>query len=478
MHLMKRTQLVTVHFAVAVLFLIASSVHVAAQDGWNAAVHSTSGTVSPSASYAIVDATRFSGNDLCAMINNVFTYYYPGIPTAPGTATGVVIDARAVTALTCSAVNPWANLIAAETKTETFSNTVLLPAGAITIQQTWVLPPFTHLIGQGPNTTVIYAASGLGSNVDMIDMGAESSTMFCWVNNGDCPGIVIEHLGLVGYASATAQNGIGNCCAQELSRVNDVSISTVATGLVLSDRFSQNSGPYTNLTISGVNTCLAIGPAMSPVNNKYTMVNSRGVHGLTCSANGSSPAIKIDGPSNSLEDISISISGSSPQDGIRIGYGGPAQGNTLFNIQGSGSGLKNIIHVTSMGLTGASGAQNCPYTGTDAFFVCDLTIFGVAGTATASTVQDDLTGTTVKDSTLAMYVLGENVGTSSSYFGYSRFTTATATTNTYATPWLVGATGPTGSNCAVGAIYSCTGTCGTGTLFECTGGGSAWKKIQ
>lgn len=485
MHLVKRTQLATLNLAVAVLVLAASSTNLNAQDGWNATVQSGN-PVTPSASYAIVDATQFSGNDLCAMINNVFIKYYPGTPGTSGTASGVVIDARGVSALNCSsAVNPWANLITAETAANgstAFSNIVLLPAGMITIQTPWLLPSFTHLIGQGPATTVIQAASGLGSN-DMIDMGTEmtppssnpcyDSTSGTW----DCPGIVIEHLGLVGNSSA---NGIVNCCAQELSRVNDVSISTVATALWLSDQFSQNSGPYTNLTISGVNQCLKIGPA----SNNYKMINSRGVHGLTCSiSNPPGAAITIDGPNNSLEDISISISGSSAQDGILIWSQGPAQGNTLFNIQGSGTGLKNVIHVKSTGPTGpASGAQNCPYYTSNlgnsvASFVCDLTIFGIAGTGT-STVQDDLTGTTITDSTLSMYILGEYVGTKSSSFGYSRLTTATASSNTNATPWLVGATAPS-SSCAVGTIYSCTGcTAPAGALYECMGGGSTWKKIQ
>jgi hypothetical protein len=46
------------------------------------------------------------------MINSVFLSYYPGTPTTiPGTAKGVVIDARGVSNLTCSAVNPWINLL-------------------------------------------------------------------------------------------------------------------------------------------------------------------------------------------------------------------------------------------------------------------------------------------------------------------------------------------------------------------------------
>jgi hypothetical protein len=200
---LKRVQLVSLRCVMGILLLTASSARLTAQQGWNAAVQSTSGPVTPSSSYAVVDAKQFAGSDLCAMINSVFLSYYPGTPaTIPGTAKGVVIDARGVSNLICSAVNPWGNLINAETNnvSTAFSNIVLLPAGTIKIQQTWILPPYTHLIGQGPNSTVIAAASGFGS--DMIDMGHETPTTNypCFAlkngnNTWDCPGIVIEHLG-------------------------------------------------------------------------------------------------------------------------------------------------------------------------------------------------------------------------------------------------------------------------------------------
>jgi hypothetical protein len=242
--------------------------------------------------------------------------------------------------------------------------------------------------------------------------------------------------------------------------------------------FAQNSGPYTNLTISAVNTCLAIGPAM----HGNIMVNSRGVHGLQCSVNtANTPAITVDGPNNSLEDILISTS-KTGVDGIFIGSQGPANGNTLLNIQGSG--LNNVIHISNVS---ASTPQNCPYTSNDKVYnVCDLTIFGVARSSGTTTVQDDLTGATITDSTLAMYTLGEIVGNNSTPFGYSRFTTAASGTN--ATPWLVGAMYPSGG-CAIGTLYSCTGssmacknpTTGTeATLWQCASSstGPTWNKIQ
>lgn len=457
MHQLRRARLRVLHFLIGVLFTATLSTTANAQNspqtpqGWNASVYSGSGTITPSPSYAVVDAAQYSGSDLCVQINNVFATYNAS------TSNGIVVDARGVpsSALNCtSGTNPWSNAISHGTS---FWNIVLLPAGTITIQAPWVLPLWTHLIGQGPNSTVIAAASGLGSQ-DVIDMGLESNSMPCYVATGDCPGIVIEHLGLIGNDLG---KGIVNCCAQELSRVNDVSMSHVTTGLALSNRFAQNSGPYSNLTISAKNACLAIGPATTGDQFGYmTMINSRGVHGLTCSVNTSNTAaIKIDGPGNSLEDISISTS-STEVDGILIGAQGPAQGNTLFNVQGIG--LKNVIHVSPQtGSLQHNNAGNCPYPVVNSqktvYNVCDLTIFGVARINGTSTVQDDLTNTTLKDTTLAMYVLGEIVGTNTTNIGYSRITTGTAVANTNATPWLVGATAPSGS-CSVGAMYSCTGS--------------------
>ena len=441
--------------------------------GWYATVQSASGAVTPSSSYAVVDATQYTGSDLCAKINSVFSTYNRT------TANGIVVDARGFSgsALICGATSPWDNLLGGGSSG--FSNTVLLPAGTITIQKSWILPNWTRLIGQGPKTTLVTAASGFTS--DLIDMGTETNPAnnSCLIASGvwDCPGIVIEHLGIVGSGSG---NGIVNCCAQELSRVSDVSISNVTTGLALTDMFAQNSGPYTNLTISAVNKCLVIGPAMAT----NIMTDTRGVHGLACSVSSTASlaAITIDGPNNSLEDISISGASKTTTDGILIGSQASAQGNTLFNIQGSG--LKNVVHLSNHSATSV-GTGNCPFPSNTVYNVCDITIFGVnAGTGT-NAVQDDLTGSTIVDSTVAMYVLGEIVAANTSNIGYSRYTTALATGDVNTTPWLVGPNAPPAGSCPVGTLYSCTGSSTSctrsgvaATLWECVGGSTQWTKVQ
>jgi hypothetical protein len=110
---------------------------------------------------------------------------------------------------------------------------------------------------------------------------------------------VIEHLGLMGTGSTGTNVGIKNCCAQEHSLVSDVLIANVATGIALSDSYAENSGPYSNITMSNVNKCVSIeqGSTGKPI------PVTRGFHGLTCtlsSTSNSSAAILIDGSDNSL----------------------------------------------------------------------------------------------------------------------------------------------------------------------------------
>ena len=352
---------------------------------------------------------------------------------------------------------------------------MLLPAGIITIPTTWVLPAKTRLIGEGPNSTIITANGSVTG--DMIDMG---STSVCTKN--DCPEVIVEHLGLVGNGTGSSNaNGIVNCCAQELSHVEDVSISNVQVGLWLNNVDSQNSGPYTGLTISNVYTCLVIGGT--------GLVNSRGVHGLKC-ANSLNPkaAITIDGPNNTLEDISLS-STTGQTDGILIGFSDSAQGNVLTNIQGSG--FTNVIELSGSSTLPGASTNNCPNSNiSGSYNVCDITILGVTSSG-GTTILDDLTGATVSDTNVAMYVLGEPVQngaiTSPTNIGYSRFTTATLTGN--APTWLVGTNGPLApSGCVLGSLYSCTSTsCPTSpttgiteALWECKllSAGARWKAIQ
>lgn len=363
-----------------------------------------------------------------------------------------IIDTRGISSLACTLAdgNPWSGLTSGG-----MSNTVLLPSGTVTIAVPWVLPDDTHLIGEGPNSTTIQPTYSGG---DIIDMGSESPTVgfACFSSIQDCPGIVVEHLALNGNGN-TGVNGIVNCCAQEFSGVNDVKIVGVNVGLALTDKYAQNSGPYTNITMSGVSQCVTIEPGTNG-----TISITRGVHGLTCSTTGTAgSAIEVDTSNNSLEDIYIS--GGSGQDGVLIGSNAATDSNVLLNI--SGSGLGNVVHISSANSSS------------------DISILGVSRSGGTSTIYDQLAGTTLTDTKLGMYILGEPVqaGTINSA-GYSRFTTSISS-NTQT--WLVGPSAPIGSTCRAGDLYSCTGSSSActnsaslkGVVWECLGGGTTWVPI-
>ena len=442
-----------------VVVLLASSADMYAQgnsslqEGWNGATQSSS-THSPS--FAFVDGVGYvndsrctggGGRNICQIIQYALQDYSTNSNGV--VSNGVTIDTRGISSLTCtSTASPWSFL------TANFSNIVLLPAGTITIAHSWTLPDDTRLIGEGSTSTIIQAGFNT-SNRGIIEMGG---TVFACDSNGNtnCPWIAVEHLQLNGNGN-TNVNGIMNCCAQEHSRVNDVSIVGVNVGLALTDGFAQNSGPYTNLSMSNVYQCLTIEPGGPP--NMLSV--TRGVHGLTCSTTGAAPsAIQIDTPNNSLEDIYIS--GGSTQDGVLIGSQAQAQGNVLLNI--SGSGLNNVVHI----------AHSFPSP--------DISILGVSRSGGAYTIYDELAGTALTDTNLGMYILGELIPVGSGTFGYSRFTTSISTN---APTWLVGGSAPTGS-CGVGSLYSCTGSTSActisssskqATVWQCLGGGT-WGVIK
>jgi hypothetical protein len=401
--------------------------------------------------FAMVDAREFGG-DICARIRaSIIQTYYSG---GPNYNYGIVVDARGVgpgTIQSCSD-SPW------DLSVQPPATVVLLPSGTITISNTWTMPAQARLVGEGPGLTLLKATF---SGADMIDMG--NSTLCPPGSANDCPAIVIEHLALSGN-SHSAVNGIVNNNAQELSYVNDVSFSNITgTALSLASQFTWNSGPYTNLTMSDVGTCVNIdGPP-----------GTRGIHGLTCGTNSSSgAAIYLNASNNSLEDISLSGSNT---DGIQIGGDASAlaHNNVLFNIRGTG--FTNLIHIENN-----TGTTNCPgqtsVSGPTVNNVCDITILGVTN-GSGNTVYDQVSNTTLTDSNLGMYILGEPVqyGTGSStnnvFLGYSHFTTSLNWPT-----WLVGTTQPSPlTSCpSVGSLYSVTSGAAP-TLLECESSG--WQTV-
>jgi hypothetical protein len=279
--------------------------------------------------------------------------------------------------------------------------------------------------------------------------------------NNDCPGIAIEHLTLNGNSQSNV-NGIVSLYGQELSYVQDVKFSAISgTALSLSASGSNNSGPYSNLTMSGVGTCVSINAP----------IGTRGIHGLNCSISGTGPAIDVEGSNSSLEDISLTGTTGTSTDGILIGNSVAALNNVLFNV--NESGFSNLIHISN---NSANNQNECPgkaNSSTTAYNACDITIMGVSNSS-GNTIYDQVSVVTL-NSNLGMYVLGEPVqygdsnGTNDQFLGNSHFTTSPNWPS-----WVAGTSSPSGSCSNVGSLYSVTsGT--NGTLWECET--SVWVKV-
>jgi hypothetical protein len=456
-------------------------------NGYNT-VYGSCNNTAEQGSFAMVDASQFPGTgDICAQIYAAFSAFMINNNNAP--TNGIVVDARGIAPSDCTSGSPWRGW-GFQSNGNPLPNVVLLPSGIIPIHGTWIMPSDTRLIGQGPGTlgTNGVLLGGTTLQVDttfagseMIDMGPASSSpgAYCssFGNLFNCPGVQIEHLRIDG--SGKSVSGIVNYWGQELSHVEDVAFSNLSgTALTLygntagtnGSYSANNSGPYSNLTMTGVNQCLNI-------NGTY---GTRGVHGLYCSATGS-PAISIDAPNNTLEDITLLGGGTiQAEDGILVGGNAPAQNNLLFNIRSlfpSGqAGFSNLIHLRNA----ANPLGTCPATttgGSSTYNVCDITIMGVTNGTGGNTINDEVGGTALTDPSLGMYILGEPVQTGvstnapiNSFLGYSHFTTSPNWPS-----WAVGPSQRQGASCTgVGSLFSATS--GSTTLWECESSG--WQPVK
>jgi|SRR5580704_768180 hypothetical protein len=422
-----------------------------AQVPGNNAVYSSNAIVPSS---AFIDASVFIGNgpnqrgNICdaiyGILSGTLSYQYP--------ATGAVIDARGISgspALTCPAGTMLWNGTAVPPAF------VLLPAGTIIINSTWVLPSNTHLIGEGDGipssstpATTIQAGSSFPDS--MIEFGS-SSTCPSVGSIAVCTGISVENLTLDGLGHS--MNGITNGFSQNTSYVNHVTLYRIhGVGLLLEGTTSggaNNSGPYSNITCD-----VGFTPPSTAACAQIFNPNggTHGIHGLTCTLEGTgtspSPAILLDSSNNSIENVSIK----GFTDGIRIGKNGNAQSNVLVNINGNTVSGENVVHIFStLGKT-----------------ITDLSIMGVSNVGGGTTIQDDLTVTSLQDPSVALYALGEK-----SNGGYSRFTTSPN-----AATWGSGTSAPGScSSSASGSLYSNSAGGANGVFFVCPAGGGLWKPI-
>ena len=439
------------------------------------ATYNSAGTITPSASFIDASVATFNtSSDFCTRLYNALSYAQTlTVPPA-----GVVIDARGMAAFpnTCATSStPWSQPSKAAI---TIPSTILLPNGSINISTSWVIPPQTRIIGKGKTQTTIGAGSGLtGSFLQMC-----SST---------CTGVSISDL-LISGAGASL-TGIVNQFAQELSFVQHVTINEVeGTGLDI-ESGATNSGPYEDLNITegGTAFCNPLSCTTVMATTLCILINgasTRGIHGLTCTANGKPNAgISLNGNGNTIKDAHFE----GVVDGIRIGEKASAAGNYIANIDGATGGM-----------AGTSGAQ--PYVlhicGSNpattnvcstSFSVTDLTLSQIKTDDPGHTaLLDDISGVeldgTNSNNSVASYVRGQPLSASSVTYGYTQLTTGTATgtgpTLPVPTPdWAQASLGTsvTPSNpCPTGAIFSnITGTISSGhVLWSCVGG--SWSFVK
>jgi hypothetical protein len=427
--------------------------------GGESAIYLDSGN--PVHSQALVDASVFYGSqgDFCQTINFILTdntEFQCGSANSPH---GVVVDARGIHAPTPSVLQcgntPFdGTKCGGYLKGDSLAVTILLPAATIHIQKPWILPSNARIVGEGKGLTILQACtttSGCSANfagADMVDLG-DPNCPHMMNSPPDCQGNGIEHLTIDGNGQNV--NGIVNAGSQELSYVNDVSLTNLG-GIGLSvTSVANNSGPYSNIYSSGSGTCASINGT----------VNTRGIHGLSCTTTASSSsAVLLDAQNNSIEDVYIQ----GYQNGILVGANADSQNNLLFNINGA-SDVTNVVHICGPFFT-----SPCPST---AKSVRDLTLSGITSSA-HNTIKDDITQTTLTfatDPSVGLYVLGESVtaGTNNTA-GYSRFSTSPSLPT-----WLV-ASGPPSSPCATGSLYSDTSGPASQTLWTCVN--KAWKIVK
>lgn len=405
---------------------------------------------------AFIDASVFADTTICKTIYDILR---------PAGYTAAVIDARGLnpsnTNMTCAAgTTPWNNGTTYLNK----PSTILLPAGTIVIPTTWVLPNNTTLIGVGDglpasttaSSTTIQACKSQScsfTGTDMIDLGTSIVCPLIGTIHV-CNSVSLENLTLDGQGQSI--NGIVNSNSQTGSYVDHVSLYQILGTGLLAEGNANNSGPYSNITFD---TGGSSGLASTVCAQILGLSATRGIHGLSCNSetNDAQAAVLLDSSSNTLEDVRIV----GFYDGIRVGANGDAQSNVLVNVTGDtnptgvgGTTPIIVVHITS-------GTGNT---------VSDLSIMGAnnaGGSSGTITIKDDLTSTSLLDTSVGIYALGKNLNN-----GYSRFTTSPS-----AATWGVGSSAPGTSSCSPGSLYSNTSG-NPKALYVCLVSTSQWSGIK
>jgi hypothetical protein len=327
----------------------------------------------------------------------------------------------------------------------------LLPAGTIISPGIWILPPGTHLIGEGDSIgsgTTIQTGSTFSAT-------AGPMIQFC---SSACSDVSLERVNLDGFGGPI--NGIVNSFAGEGSFVDHVSLYQIrGTGLSVSgsptNPAATNSGPYSNITFDTGNYAGATTTVCAQISG---LTATRGIRRLRCTSESSdaNTAVLLDSSNNTVQDVTIS----GFHDGVLVGSNGVAKTNVLRNIVGDTANTCyptcpvpiNTVHISNH----TSGSAN----------VADLSIMGVSNDGNGTyTIADDLTTTVLSEPFTGLYALGEPVSG-----GYSRLTTSAN-----AATWVNGTTNSPSGTCPQGSIHTCSSGC-TNTLWARTSSG--WSVVK
>jgi hypothetical protein len=227
------------------------------------------------AMYVTVDATQFSGSDMCAKIAAAANAL---VSLSPNSGT---IDATGFSGAQTCAASPFGSWPGGGE----FSTTIKFGRVTWVTNNQIVIPNRTHLIGTSPYNYlvtsegfVIEAGNSFPSNTALVVFGGTGSSNEYF--NIQLRNVDVECPGPTSGTSPLGSIGVLNTNAEEESLLQNVNIHGCYTGLRVGTSYAQNSGPYTNIGIgfagtSGAGTkCLLAG---DPSVNSVLNVTFRGI---------------------------------------------------------------------------------------------------------------------------------------------------------------------------------------------------------
>jgi hypothetical protein len=471
LHRSRELHRVTLTLALICVFWIPSSTSAQSAVAGYRGICNTSTCSTLDYSFGVIDASAFSSTQftnttgtICGQVNAILEWINnQEVGTVSPFQYFYTVDARGINgsnySLTCvSGETPFASSL-----NNGDGMTLLLPAQTINISTPWSIPQDVEIIGsattdvtQSEATQTVIAATGAWTaGTAMIQINTTPCCHFIWSPDIKIDNLVLDGKGqnIIGISDTTAGPGV---------RVNHVGLFRLAgTGLYISG--ATDSGPYTDITFDVGNTTTNAGTTCAQIINSG---GTKGIHGLRCISYDTNAAagLRIDSSDNTIENVVVQ----GFQDGVLIGSQGAAQNNHLSNIVDSTSPTQyhSSVHITNTNP------------------VTDLTIVGVNNECMPNTsckqvtIQDDVTSSTISDTVVGTYFLGnENVTTA----GYSRFSSTVSVSSGPNVPtWLIGTVAPTNASCSsVGTLYSNTIGSGAG-LWVCanTTSGLVWTAIK